>query len=140
MNRNAAADVIVGYATDPRGRGIAYAAIAGAAGRGVLRVPFHTAPLALYDGREAGYAAVGAIGSELRRRGYVRVRVRVGDEAVVRDLAAPKMVPPALTMPYVKARCTLNGFAAARVERADPREVADLESRARAELTLSSAA
>jgi hypothetical protein len=43
-------------------------------------------------------------------------------------------------MPYVRARCALNGFAAARVERADPREIADLEGRARAELQLRTAA
>jgi hypothetical protein len=140
VNRNLAADVIVGYASDPTGRGIAYAAVANGSGRGIVRVPFATTPLALYDGREMGYAAVTAVGTELRRRGYARIRVRVGDEAVVRDLAAPKLVPPALAMPYVKTRCTLNGFASARVERADPREIADLEGRARAELSLRSAA
>jgi hypothetical protein len=140
VNRNTAADVIVGYATDPTGRGIAYAAIANGSGRGVVRVPFSTTPLALYNGRELGLAAVAAVGNELRRRGYARIRVRLGDEAVVRDLAAPKLVPPALAMPYVKTRCTLNGFASARVERADPREVADLEGRARAELSLRTAA
>ncbi len=140
MNRNRAADVLVGYAKDPSGRGIAYAAIAGAGGSGVVRVAFSTSPLALYDGREFGYAAVSAVGAELRRRGYVRVRVRLADAAVVDDLAAPRIVAPALAMPYVKARCTLNGFAAARVERADPREVADLEGRARAELQLRPAA
>ena len=140
VNRNLAADVLVGYASDPSGRGVAYAAVANGSGRGIVRVPFTTTPLALYDGREMGYAAVTAVGTELRRRGYVRIRVRVGDEAVVRDLAAPKLVPPALAMPYVKTRCTLNGFASARVERADAREVADLEGRARAELSLRTAA
>ncbi len=140
MNRNAAADVIVGYATDPAGRGIAYAAIANGSGRGVVRLPFVAPPLALYDGREAGYAAVAAVGTELRRRGYARVRVRVGDDAVVHDLSAPRLVPPALAMSYVKTRCTLNGFTSARVERADPREIADLEGRARAELSLRTAA
>lgn len=140
MNRNAAADVIVGYATDHTGRGIAYAAIATGSGRGVARVPFATVPLAIHDGRELGYAAVAAVGAELRRRGFARVRVRLGDELVVRDLAAPTIVPPALAIPYVKARCALNGFTTARVERADPREVADLEARARAELSLRTAA
>ena len=140
VNRNAAADAIVGYATDPAGYGLVYAAIANGRSRVVARVPFTAPPLALYDGRETGYAAVAAIGAELRRRGYARVRVRLGDEAVVRDLAAPKLVPPALAMPYVKARCALNGFISARVEPADPREIADLERRARAELSLRTAA
>jgi len=140
VNRNRAADVIVGYAQDPSGRGLAYAAVDAGSGHGVVRVPFTAVPLALYDGREFGLAAVAAVGVELRRRGYARVRVRLADEAVVRDLAAPRLMPPALAMPYVKARCTLNGFATARVERADPLEVADLESRARAELQLRTAA
>jgi hypothetical protein len=139
VNRNSAADVLVGFAHDGSGRGIAYAAIAGSQ-RGVLRVPFSAVPLALHDGREFGYAAVAALGAELRRRGFARIRVRLDDERVVRDLAAPAVVPPALGMPYVRARCALNGFAAARVERADPREVADLEGRARAELQFRTAA
>jgi hypothetical protein len=140
VNRTSAADVIVGFAHDGSGHGLAYATIANGSGRGVMRIPFSTTPLALYEGREYGYAAVAAIGAELRRRGFVRIRVRVGDERIVRDLSAPVVVPPALGMPYVKARCALNGFAAARVERADPREIADLEGRARAELQLRTAA
>lgn len=140
MNRNSAADVLVGFAHDGSGHGLAYAAIANGSGRGVMRVPFSAKPLALYEGREYGYAAVAALGAELKRRGYARIRVRLGDERIVRDLAAPAVVPPALGMPYVKARCALNGFVAARVERADPREIADLEGRARAELQLRTAA
>ncbi len=140
MNRYSAADVLVGFAHNGSGQGLAYAAIANGSGRGVMRVPFSATPLALYDGREYGYAAVAALGAELKRRGFARIRVRLGDERVVRDLAAPAVVPPALGMPYVRARCALNGFASARVERADPREVADLEGRARAELSLRTAA
>ncbi len=140
MNRNSAADVLVGFAHDGSGRGIAYASIANGSGRGVMRVAFSAKPLALYDGREFGYAAVAALAAELRKRGFARIRVRLGDERVVRDLASPAVVPPALGMPYVRARCALNGFAAARVERADPREIADLEGRARAELQLRTAA
>ena len=140
MNRNSAADVLVGFAHDGSGRGIAYAAIANGSGRGVLRVPFSATPLAIHEGREFGYAVIAALGAELRKRGFARIRVRVGDERLVRDLAAPAQVPPALGMPYVKARCALNGFLAARVERADPREIADLEGRARAELQLRTAA
>jgi hypothetical protein len=140
VNRNSAADVLVGFAHDGSGRGIAYAAIANGTGGWVMRIPFSAKPLALYDGREYAYAAVAALGAELRKRGFARIRVRLGDERVVRDLASPAVVPPALGMPYVRARCALNGFAAARVERADPREIADLEGRARAELQLRTAA
>lgn len=140
MNRNTAADVLVGFAHDGYGRGLAYAAIANGSGRSALRVPFTATPLALYGGLEYGYAAVTALAGELRKRGFARIRLRVADDRVVRDLAAPAEVPPALGMPYVKARCALNGFASARVERADPREIADLEGRARAELQLRTAA
>jgi hypothetical protein len=141
MNRNSAADVLVGYAHDGYGRGIAYAAIANGSGRNAVRVPFTATPLSLYGGIEYGYAAVTALAGELRKRGFARIRVRVGDERVVADLSSEaKIPPPALGMPYVKARCALNGFAAARVERADPREIADLEGRARAELQLRTAA
>jgi hypothetical protein len=140
VNRKSAADVTVGFAHDDTGRGLAYAAIADGSGRGVVRIPFSATPLARYDGVEFGYAAVAALGAELRKRGFTRIRVRLGDEHVVRDLASPALVPPALGMPYVRARCALNGFAAARVERAEPREIADLEGRARAELQLRTAA
>jgi hypothetical protein len=140
VNRKSAADVLVGFAHDNTGRGLAYAAIADGKGRGVMRIPFTATPLARYAGVEFGYAAVAALGAELRKRGFTRIRVRLGDEQVVRDLASSALPPPALGMPYVKARCALNGFAAARVERADPREIADLEGRARAELQLRSAA
>ena len=140
MNRNTAADVLVGFAYDGSGRGIAYATLATGNASGVVRVPFSATPLALYQGREFGYAAVAAVGAELRKRGYARIRVRMADERVVRDLASPAVVPPALGMPYVRARCALNGFASARVERAEPRDIADLEGRARAELQLRTAA
>jgi hypothetical protein len=140
VNRNRAADVTVGYANDAIGRGIAYAAIGTGTQSGIVRVPFQATPLALHQGREFGYAAVHAVATELRRRGYSRIRVRVADEDVVRDLAEPRIVPPALAMSYVRARCIINGFPAARVERADRRETADLEARARAELQLRTAA
>ena len=57
-------------------------------------------------------------------------------EAVVQDLNARGNVPPALAMAYVKTRCVLHGFAAARVERGEPIETHDLETRARAEIAL----
>jgi hypothetical protein len=83
---------------------------------------------------------VAAVGSHLRSRGFGRVRLRVADTHVVDELTGAKNVPSALTMPYVAARCVLHGFAAARIECADPRDVADLTSRAIAEATLHVAA
>jgi hypothetical protein len=43
-------------------------------------------------------------------------------------------------MAYVKARCVLHGFAAARVECAEPIEIRDLEQRARTDVALRTAA
>ena len=103
MNRKSAADVLVGFAHDDTGRGLAYAAIADGSGRGVMRVPFSATPLALYDGREFGYAAVAALGAELRKRGFVRIRVRLGRRAGRARSCRPALVPPALGMPYVRA-------------------------------------
>jgi hypothetical protein len=135
-NRHRSADVAVGYASDRSGQGIAYTAIATGTGRTVVKVPFHAAPLAALDGREAGYAAVAAVGCYLRGRGFTRVRLRLPDGGVVEDLNARALVPPALAMAYVKTRCVLHGFAAARVERSEPIETSELQARARADVGL----
>jgi hypothetical protein len=134
--RHRSADVAVGYSADRTGNGIAYLAIATGSGRTVAKVPFSAAPLAALDGREFGYAAVAAAGGYLRGHGFTRVRMRLAAEAVVDDLNARRAVPPALAMAYVKTRCVLHGFAAARVERGEPIETHDLETRARAEIAL----
>ena len=134
--RHRSADVAVGYAADHAGNGIAYAAIATGSGRGSVRVPVSASPLAALDGREYGYAAVAAVGAYLRGRGFTRVRIRVADDAAVDELNARRSVPPALAMAYVKTRCVLHGFAVARVERGEPVETHDLESRARADIAL----
>lgn len=140
MERYRAATAAIGYAADLEGRGIAFVTIATGSGRTVLRVPFSATPLAIHEGREIGYAAVNAVAHELRRRGFARIRLRVGNPRVVADLAAPCVVAPALAMAYVKVRCVMNSFRSARVEIAELREIEDLESRARAELDLQSAA
>ncbi|MBV9438667.1 MAG: hypothetical protein JOZ24_01610 [Candidatus Eremiobacteraeota bacterium] len=132
--RPRSADVAVGYAADPRGRGIAFAAIATGRGRTVARVPFAFAPVPALDGREAGYGAAAAVAAQLRSNGFTRVRLRVGDAELVEELAGSRVVPPPLAMPYVKTRCLLHGFSAARVERAEPVEIRELEARARAEI------
>jgi hypothetical protein len=134
--RHRSADVAVGYAADRSGHGIAYLAVATGSGRTVAKVPFSAVPLKALGGREFGYAAVAAAGAYLRGQGFTRVRLRLADEAVVDDLNARGLVPPALAMAYVKTRCILHGFTAARVERGEPIETHDLETRARAEIAL----
>jgi hypothetical protein len=101
-----------------------------------VKIPFRAALLPALDGREVGYAAVEALGAYLRGRGFTRIRLRIADELVVDDLNARRTVPPALAMSYVKTRCVLHGFAVARVERGEPIETHDLETRARAEIAL----
>ncbi len=134
--RHRSADVAVGYAAEPGGAGIAYAAVATGTGRTLVKVPFSARPCPALDGREFGYAAVGAVASYLRGRGFTRVRIRLADAAVVDDLNARSAVPPALAMPYVKTRCALHGFTLARVERGEPIETHDLDARARADVAL----
>jgi hypothetical protein len=140
LRNRPAADVVLGYAADPNGSGVAFAAVDTGTTASVVRVPFRVDRLAGLDGREVGYAAVAAVGSHLRSRGFGRVRLRVADGHVVAELTGAKRVPAALTMPYVAARCVLHGFATARIECADPRDVADLTNRARAEALLHVAA
>ncbi len=132
--RHRSADVAVGYASDPSGNGVAYAAIATGSGRAVVKVPYFAQPLAALDGREASYAVVAAVGSYLRGRGFTRVRLRIPDAKAVEDLNSRSLVPPVLAMAYVKTRCVLHGFTLARVERAEPIETAELETRARADV------
>jgi hypothetical protein len=138
--RHRSADAAVGFAADRSGHGVAHAAIATGSGRTVVKVPFSAVPLGALEGREFGYAAIAAVGAYLRSRGFTRVRIRLADEAVVDDLNARGRVPPALAMAYVKTRCILHGFAVARVERGEPIETHELESRARAEVALRSQA
>ena len=134
--RHRSADVAVGYAADRTGAGVAYAAIATGTGRSVVKVPFGATPMPGLEGREFGYAAIAAVAGYLRTRSFSRVRIRLADELVVDDLNARRNVPPPLAMAYVKARCVLHGFAVARVERGEPIETHDLQTRARAEVAL----
>ena len=70
--RHRSADVAVGYAADRAGNGIAYAAIATGTDRAAVRVTFSTQPLPALDGRELGYAALNAVATYLRGRGFGR--------------------------------------------------------------------
>ncbi|HEX3466947.1 MAG TPA: hypothetical protein VHT05_02485 [Candidatus Elarobacter sp.] len=135
-SRHRSADVAVGYAADRAGNGIAYAAVATGTDRAAVRVTFGANPLAALEGRELGYAAVTAVAAYLRGRGFNRVRLRIADEHVVDELSGRRPVPLPLAMAYVKASCALHGFSAARVERGEPIETHDLQTRASAEVAL----
>jgi hypothetical protein len=134
--RHRSADVALGYAADRSGSGVAYVAVATGTGRIVAKVPFAAAPLPALAGREFGYAAVAAVATYLRGRGFTRVRMRLADEQLVDDLNARTAVPPPLAMAYVRTRCALHGFAVARVERGEPIETSDLQTRANADVAL----
>lgn len=138
--RHRSADVAVGYAADSAGNGIAYAAIATGTARSAVRVTFGAQPLPALEGRELAYAAVSAVATYLRGRGFSRLRLRIADDGVVDELNGRRAVPLPLAMAYVKARCALNGFSVARVERGEPIETHDLQTRAQAEIALRASA
>jgi hypothetical protein len=135
-----AADVAIGYAADDRGSGIAFAAIHTGSTTNVVRIPFRFVPLAGLDGLEGGYAAVGAVAGHAKARGFGRVRIRLADARVAADLNGGGAPPKALAMVYVKVRCALHSLGAVRLEPAEPVEVRDLQTRAKAELRLRPAA
>ncbi len=134
--RHRSADAALGYAADPAGSGVAYLSIATGTGRAVVKVPFATSPLAGLAGRDLGYAAVAAAAGYLRGRGFTRIRLRLEDDQLVDELNGRGTVPPPLAIAYVKIRCALHGFAVARVERAEPIETRDLQTRATADVAL----
>lgn len=128
--------VDLGFAADAGGNGVAYAR-AGSAGR-VLRVAF---PVKRYSGlqdREVGYAALQAVAAALQQRGVARAEFLLDDPRLAEDLNLHRDVPPALTLAYVKLRCTLNQFEGYAIGDA-PRET-DLSQRARSEVALNVAA
>jgi hypothetical protein len=92
------------------------------------------------QGRDVAYAALGALATELLRRGVGSVALRTENAELVADLAERRAVPAALTVPYVKLRCTLNRFREASVTCGEDRATRDLTARARAEVCLNVAA
>jgi hypothetical protein len=135
-----AADVRVGYAADERGEGVAYALVGSGAGESLMRVGFRTRRLGGVDGREIGYAALTAVVGALRGRGSRALELEIADDAIVAEVEGRRPIPPALAMPYVTLRCSLNGLAQARIRSVHCEKVADLEARARAEVSLHVAA
>ncbi len=128
----------IGFAADERGNGVAYVRCGAGEQAAVLRVPFQVKRFMGLRGREVGYAALAAAAAVLYRRGAQRVRLQIDDEALVRDLLEHRDVPAALTMSYVRLRCSLNRFASMHLE---PHVGAcDLTARARGEIALHIAA
>jgi len=135
-----AANVALGYAADSRGRGIAYAAIAGGSSTAIVRLTFAAQPIAALEGRQNGYAAITAVAEHLKSRGFGRVRIRLGDPRVAAELNGSGTPPRALAMAYVRVRCLLNSVGRVRLEVAEPIEIRDLATRAQAEVSLLAAA
>jgi hypothetical protein len=131
--------VAVGFAADSAGNGVAYVRLGeNGAGR-VLRVPFAVKRFPALLDREVGYAALAAVCAALRRRGVERVRLCLDDVRLACDLREHRDVPGALTLAYVRLRCSLNQFR--EYEIADPPESeSDLTARARSEVAMHVAA
>jgi|SRR5579872_5134247 len=128
-------DITIAYAASLRGSGVAYATL----GEGPPeRIPFRVERFPALLEREVAYAALIAVAHAARRKGYKRVRIGVGDQRVVDDLAARRDLPLPLSLLYVRLRCALNRFVRAEVVRRPFDD--DLLSRARAEVALSTAA
>ncbi|HXP94198.1 MAG TPA: hypothetical protein VN905_12085 [Candidatus Binatia bacterium] len=130
----------IGYAADERGEGVVYALVSGAAGESLMRTGFRVRRLGGAEGREIGYAALTAVVGALRGRGSGALDIEIADDAIVAEVEGRRPIPPALAMPYVTLRCSLNGLAQARIHSVDREKVADLEARARAEVSLHVAA
>jgi hypothetical protein len=132
--------VAVGCAASDRGDGVAYARIESLGEPETVRIAFRCRPQPALRDRDVAYAALNAVAKHLRERGLHRVVFATGDAQLARDLEEHRSLPPALAMPYVTLRCTLNRFASATVVTADDETVRDLTARARAEASLHVAA
>ena len=133
-------DVVVGFAADKSGVGVAYAALQRNGRERVLRVAFGVRPAAALEGREVGYAALRAVAEALRADYAGPVRFVVADDSLVADLRDRRPLPNALTMPYVALRCALNRFEIASFVRGRSAQIDDLTARANAEASLHIAA
>jgi hypothetical protein len=132
--------VTIGFAASDRGDGVAYARIENGTDPEILRIAFRCRPQPALRDRDVAYAALNATAKHVRERGLHRVVFATSDAQLARDIEEHLSVPPALAMPYVTLRCTLNRFAAASVVTADDETVRDLTARARAEASLHVAA
>jgi hypothetical protein len=127
----------VGYAADHRGRGVAYARLAGSEAIQLIRVGFRVGGPTISSERAVAYAALTAIARALVKRGLRDVRFSIGDEGFAEEISSGRGVEERLAIPYVRLRCALNSLANFAVA-AGP--VDDLTQRARAEAALNVAA
>ena len=129
-------DVVIAYAANLHGAGVAYAAIAG--DDEPRRIAFRLERYPALLGREIGYAALIAVAAALRAEGFRSVRLGIADERVIEDLEHRRQLPQALALSYVQLKCRLNMFSRVDVVVANPSD--DLAARARAEVELAIAA
>ncbi|MGB8151875.1 MAG: hypothetical protein WCE97_11855 [Candidatus Cybelea sp.] len=103
-------EVEVGYAAGPAGGGVAYAALNGAEGREVVRLPFRIVRRRLLVERAVAYAALVTVARSLSKRGVTRAHFVMPDPRFVEEVTGRCDVPEALVLPYVRLRCALNAF------------------------------
>jgi len=136
------ATATLGFAANSAGNGIAYVALSETEDRNetLVRIAFRCRPLPALRGRDIAYAAAQAVATHLVCRGLRAVALVFDDVSLARDLVEHAPVPPALTIPYVQLRCTLNRFARVDFHAIGNPSTRDLGSRARAEVALAVAA
>jgi hypothetical protein len=131
--------VAMGFAADAAGNGVAYVRLGERRAERVLRVPFAVKRFPALLEREVGYAALTTVCTALRRRGIERVSLCLDDARLACDLREHRDVPSALTLAYVRVRCSLNQFHEYEIADPNPNE-SDLTARARSEVAMHVAA
>lgn len=130
-------EVLIGYAADERGAGIAYARLSCPESSKLLRVGFRIEAPESCRERAAGYGALTAVSRALAKRSIQDVRFVLADEAFVEEIATGRGVVELLAIPYVRLRCALNALTRFSVQAGG---TDDLTQRARAEVALNVAA
>lgn len=127
----------MGYAADHRGRGVAYARLAGREATQLIRIGFRVGGSPPSGERAIAYAALTAVARALAKRGIRDVLFVVGDAAFAEEITSGRGVDERLAIPYVRLRCALNSLAKFAMQTG---AVDDMTQRARAEAALNVAA
>ncbi|MDQ6932087.1 MAG: hypothetical protein M3160_02795 [Candidatus Eremiobacteraeota bacterium] len=133
-------NVVVGYAANANGFGVAYVSTQCGQQSSLLRVPFRVSCRRVPLDREAGYAAVTAVTRTLAVKGIDPVVVHIEDDCLIEEMHGHREVPASLCLSYVRLGCALNGLMGCRLEQVAAGQAADLTARARAEVHLTVAA